>query len=522
MDLFKIFKGKKNTKAPILKEKQNRLYPELDQNLSTIKEALGNANDLLIRQLRLAGENNIGAAVLGIDGLIDANQAEQFIVHVLAIDLSLVDDANNRSYGVFQSIFESRISMIDAKCGQSFQDLYTNLLNGHVIVLIDGVDQFMMFDCKGWQMRSISEPQTEPSLYGPKDCFVETIRTNTATIRRRIKDHRLRFDAHVVGKVTQTDVFVAYIDGVTDPKLVETVNKRIKSVDIDGFVDSSELMQLIEDHHWTIFPRLTQTERPDKVTAALMQGSVAILVDGSPFVTVGPAYFATMFQITDDYYSRPFIATLMRILRYASFFMVILVPGLYVAISTFHQEMIPTVLLITIINQRSANPFPTYIETLVILVLFEVIREASIRTPSVVGNSMTIVGSLIIGQTIVQAGLVSYMVIIIVSVTSIAAFILSSSRLNNATRILTFIFLFLGATFGLYGITIGFILLILHLCSLTTLDQPYLASMAPFNLHDQEDQFLRLPLSWMKYRPRIFKTRNKIRHNLDDAMREEE
>ena len=351
---------------------------------------------------------------------------------------------------------------------------------------------------------------------------METIRTNTATIRRRIKDHRLRFDAHVVGKVTQTDVFVAYIDGVTDPKLVETVNKRIKSVDIDGFVDSSELMQLIEDHHWTIFPRLTQTERPDKVTAALMQGSVAILVDGSPFVTVGPAYFATMFQITDDYYSRPFIATLTRILRYASFFMVILVPGLYVAISMFHQEMIPTVLLITIINQRSANPFPTYIETLVILVLFEVIREASIRTPSVVGNSMTIVGSLIIGQTIVQAGLVSYMVIIIVSVTSIAAFILSSSRLNNATRILTFIFLFLGATFGLYGITIGFILLILHLCSLTTLDQPYLASMAPFNLHDQEDQFLRLPLSWMKYRPRIFKTRNKIRHNLDDAMREEE
>ena len=522
MDLFKIFKGKKNTKAPIPKEKQNRLYPELEQNLSTIKEALGNANDLLIRQLRLAGENNIGAAVLGIDGLIDANQAEQFIVHVLAIDLSLVDDTNNRSYGVFQSIFESRISMIDAKCGQSFQDLYTNLLNGHVIVLIDGVDQFMMFDCKGWQMRSISEPQTEQSVYGPKDCFVETIRVNTATLRRRIKDHRLRFDAHVVGKVTQTDVFVAYIDGVTDPKLVETVNKRIESIDIDGFVDSSELMQLIEDHHITIFPRLHQSERPDKVSAALMQGGIVILFDGSPFVTIGPAYFATMFQATDDYYSRPLIATLMRILRYASFFMVILVPGLYVAISTFHQEMIPTVLLITIINQRSANPFPTYIETLVILVLFEVIREASIRTPSVVGNSMTIVGSLIIGQTIVQAGLVSYMVIIIVSITSIAAFILSSSRLNNATRILTFIFLFLGATFGLYGITIGFILLILHLCSLTTLDQPYLASMAPFNLHDQEDQFLRLPLSWMKYRPRIFKTRNKIRHNLDDAMREEE
>ena len=184
--------------------------------------------------------------------------------------------------------------------------------------------------------------------------------------------------------------------------------------------------------------------------------------------------------------------------------------------------MIPTVLLITIINQRSSNPFPTYIETLVILVLFEIIREAALRKPNVVGDSMTIVGSLIIGQTIVEAGLVSYMVIIIVSITSIAGFILSSSHLNNATRILTFIFLFLGAAFGLYGITIGFIMLILHLASLTTLDQPYLAAMAPFNLHDQEDQFLRLPFSWMKYRPKIFKTGNRTRHSMKNPVRKEE
>lgn len=522
MDIFKIFKGKKNTKEPIPEKEPQRIYSNLEQNLTLIKEKLGNANDLLIRKLRLQGADDVAVAILGIDGLIDTNQAEQFIVHVLAIDLSLVEDSKTRSCGVFQSIFESRISMIDAQCAQSFDDLYTNLLNGHIIVLVDGVDQLMMFDCKGWQMRSISEPQTEQSLYGPKDCFVETIRTNTATLRRRIKDPNLRFDAHVVGTVTQTDVFVAYIEGIANPELVQTVNKRIKSLDIDGLVDSSELMQLIEDHHLTIFPRLTQTERPDKVTAAVMQGSVAILFDGSPFVTVGPAYFITMFQITDDYYSRPLIATLTRILRYASFLLVILVPGLYVAISTYHQEMIPTVLLITIINQRSSNPFPTYIETLVILVLFEIIREAALRKPNVVGDSMTIVGSLIIGQTIVEAGLVSYMVIIIVSITSIAGFILSSSRLNNATRILTFIFLFLGAAFGLYGITIGFIMLILHLASLTTLDQPYLAAMAPFNLHDQEDQFLRLPFSWMKYRPKIFKTGNRTRHNMKNPVRKEE
>ena len=522
MDIFKVFKGKKGTKKPVSEPTPHRIHHALDENLQTIKTRLGNANDLLVRTLTLKGAEDVSVAILGIDGIIDTNQAEQFIVHVLSIDLSLVKESNTRSCGVFQTIFESRISMLDAKCGQSYEDLYTNLINGHIIVLVDGVDQFMMFDCKGWQMRSISEPQTEQSLYGPKDCFVETIRTNTATLRRRIKDPNLRFDVHVVGTVTQTDVFVAYIEGIANKELVHTVNKRIESLDIDGIVDSSELMQLIEDHHITLFPRLIQTERPDKTAAALMQGEIAIFVDGSPFVTIGPAYFASMFQVTDDYYSRPFIATATRLLRYAAFFIVLLVPGLYVAISTYHQEMIPTVLLITIINQRSANPFPTYIETLIMLILFEIIREAALRKPSVVGDSMTIVGSLIIGQTIVQAGLVSYIVIIIVSITSIAGFILSSTRLSNAMRVLTFAFLFLGAAFGLYGITIGVILLILHLSSLTTLDQPYLAPMAPLNLHDQEDQFLRLPLSWMKYRPKIYKTTNRVRHNLNQETRKEE
>ncbi|MDE5977298.1 MAG: spore germination protein [Turicibacter sp.] len=521
MNIFKIFKGKKDTYEPKTEPETTRIYTNLEQNLNAIKEKLGNANDLLIRELRLQGAENISVAVLGIDGLIDTPQAEQFVIQVLTIDLSLVADDLTRSYGVFQSIFETRISMLDAKCAQSFEDLYTNLLNGHIIVLVDGVDQLMMFDCKGWQMRSISEPQTEQALYGPKDCFVETIRTNTATLRRRIKDPNLRFDAHVVGTVTQTDVFVTYIEGVANQEFVDTLNERIKALEIDGVVDSSELMQLIEDHHLTVFPRLIQTERPDKATAALMQGNVLILFDGSPFVTIGPAYFASMFQATDDYYSRPLISILTRILRYASFLLVILVPGLYVAISTYHQEMIPTVLLITIINQRSSNPFPTYIEVLIILSLFEVIREAALRKPSVIGDSMTIVGSLIIGQTIVEAGLVSYIVIIIVSITSIAAFILSSSRLNNATRLLTFAFLFLGATFGLCGITIGFIMLILHLVSLTTLNQPYFAPIAPFNLHDQEDQFLRLPLSWMKYRPSLLKTGNKTRHNLKEPVRKE-
>ena len=164
MDIFKVFKGKKGTKKPVSEPTPHRIHHALDENLQTIKTRLGNANDLLVRTLTLKGAEDVSVAILGIDGIIDTNQAEQFIVHVLSIDLSLVKESNTRSCGVFQTIFESRISMLDAKCGQSYEDLYTNLINGHIIVLVDGVDQFMMFDCKGWQMRSISEPQTEQSL----------------------------------------------------------------------------------------------------------------------------------------------------------------------------------------------------------------------------------------------------------------------------------------------------------------------------------------------------------------------
>ena len=524
MDLFKVFKGKSNTKEPKSESSKSPLYKSLKENLNHVRETLGNANDLLIREFELKGADGLKGAVLGIDGIIDSNQAEQFVVKILMIDLSLVQDEDeiSRSNHIFQTLFESRISMIDANTARTFEDLFTNLINGHVIVLIDGVSQLMMFDCKGWQMRSISEPQTEVSLRGPKDCFVETIRVNTASIRRRVKDPRLRFDAHVVGEMSQTDVFVAYIEGLTDPELVKTANKRIESLDIDGIVDSSQLMQYIEDHRLTIFPRLVETERPDKAVSALMQGSVLILVDGSPFVITGPIYFATMFQTTDDYYNRPVIATWQRWLRYFSFLLVIFVPGLYIAVSTYHQEMIPTVLLITIIDQRSSNPFPTFIETLILLILFEIIREASVRKPKAIGDSMTIVGSLIIGQTIVQAGLVSYMVIIIGCITAIASFILSSSRLNNATRILSFVFMLIGNIFGLYGITLGFLVMIIHLCSLTSFNQPFMAPIAPFNLHDQEDQFVRFPLSWMKYRPKLYKSQNKTRHNLAKPARKEE
>lgn len=488
----------------------------LDDNVKKIKADFGEANDLLIREITLQDVNQTKAAVIGIDGLINATDAQQFVIHLLTVDLSIINDRLPKSSdAIFDFLLGSRISMFDANQGESVTDLYDHILNGHIIILIDGTKRFMMFDCKGWQSRGIGTPMTEKSLWGPKDSFVETIRYNTAMLRRRLRDPRLRFDAHTVGKITKTDVFVAHMEGLTNPEFVKLANERIKAIDIDTITNAYELITLIEDKHHTLLPRLIETERPDRVMKALSEGQVAIFVDGSPYAILGPFYFTSAFSAIDDYYNHPVLATLKRTMRYLAFFAVVLIPGFYIALSSFHQEMIPTPLLITIINQRSSNPFSTFVEILIVTILFEIIREASLRKPDAIGDSMTIVGSLIIGTTIVESGLISYVAVIIGSITTISSFLLSSSRINIAARLYKFIFMIIGATFGFYGITLTFIVLITHLASLTSFNQAYLAPMAPFNLSDQKDQLIKMPLWWMKKRPKIFSALDPIRSNLN-------
>ena len=487
----------------------------LEANLEKIKTDFGAVNDLLIREVTLQDVDQTKAAIIGIDGLIAATDAQDFVIKLLTADLSKSGSLPHDGNAIFDFLFESWISLFDANQGEMVQELYDNILNGHVIVFIDGAARFMMFDCKGWQSRGIGMPSTEKSLWGPKDCFVETIRFNTAMLRRRLRDPRLRFDAHSVGRMTKTDVFVAHIEGLTNPEFVKIANERIKAIDIDTITNAYELIQLIEDKHHTLLPRLIETERPDRVMKALSEGQVAIFVDGSPYAILGPFYFTSAFSAIDDYYNHPILATVKRSMRYLAFFVIILIPGLYIALATFHQEMIPTSLLITIINQRSANPFSTFVEVFIIIALFEIIREASLRKPDAIGDSMTIVGSLIIGTTIVESGLVSYVAIIIGSITTLSSFLLSNSRINIAARLYKIIFMIIGATFGFYGMTLAFIILITHLASLTSFNQAYLAPMAPFNLSDQKDQLIKMPLSWMKRRPKIFGALDPIKANLD-------
>jgi len=296
------------------------------------------------------------------------------------------------------------------------------------------------------------------------------------------------------------------------------VRNRINKIRIDSILESGYIEELIQDEPYTLFPTIYNTERPDSVSAGLLEGRIAILVDGTPFVLLVPALFIQFFQSPEDYYQRADISSLIRILRYVAFFLALLTPSLFIAITTFHQEMIPPALLISIVAQREGIPFPALIEALIMELTFEILREAGVRMPKAIGTAISIVGALVLGEAAVQAGLVSPAKVIVVSITALASFISPSYNLAMTVRILRFIFMLLAATFGLFGVALGLLTMLLHLCSLRSFGIPYMYPLAPFNLSGQKDTLMRIPIWRMFKRPKLISSKNSVRQqNPKDA-----
>ena len=285
-----------------------------------------------------------------------------------------------------------------------WEDLFSKLLLGEAIIFLDGVNQGLAASTRGGEQRSILQPESEVTLRGPRDSFTESISTNTSLVRRRINNPNLWLESMKIGKVSQTDVGIMYINGIANEKIVK-VKERLKRIDIDQINDSGEIEQFIEDDPYSVFPTTVHTERPDVVAANLMEGKVAIFVNGSPYAITVPTLFIEFFHAADDYYSRFDIALALRFLRIAIFFIALITPSAYVAITTYHQEMIPTILIIAIAAQREAVPFPAFFEALLMEVTFEILREAGVRLPRPVGSAVSIVGALVIGQAAIQAKL---------------------------------------------------------------------------------------------------------------------
>ncbi|GGG03249.1 spore germination protein [Paenibacillus abyssi] len=497
----KASRGESQEKQDLQPFKEKKLFEDLKRNIETVKTELGHSNDIVIREFRVGG--NIQAAALFTDGLSDQVTLSDFVIKGLMHlqDEALSLEQNIGPEKIMQIVKEQLITFGDVQEVSDWEQLFKRMLSGSSILLFDGCDKAISAATKGGEQRGVTEPSTQTVIRGPREAFTESIRINTSLLRRIIKSPKLWLEERTIGEVTQTQVGIMYLKGIANEEIVQEVRDRLDRIQIDAILESGYIEELIQDEIWSPFPTVYNTERPDVTAGGLLEGRVAIIVDGTPFVLLVPVVLNSFLQSAEDYYQRFDLGSFLRLLRFASLFVALLFPSLYVAITTFHQEMLPTSLMLHLSAQREGVPFPPIIEALLMEIVFEVLREAGVRMPSAVGNTISIVGALVIGQAAVEAGIVAPAMVIVVSFTAIANFVIPAISLAIAVRLLRFGLLILSGTLGMFGVAVGLLVLVLHLASIRSFGIPYLSPFAPFMRNQQRDALFRFPQWAMDTRP---------------------
>ncbi|MBB6021711.1 spore germination protein KA [Paenibacillus sp. JGP012] len=475
---------------------ENPLHRSLQQNLQQIINEFGHSSDLNVRTFQVPGAADSPVAVVYMEGMTDTEKINDFVTHSL-MSVNALNDAlpPDPDAGTLFDFLQSRaLSTGDTHILNQWDNMINSILSGSLIILIDGSTTCITVNLQSSNERSIMPPETEINIRGPKDSFTESIGTNISLIRRRLKSPNLWLESMNIGAVTNTQVAMMYLQDVAPQHLVEELKQRLKDINIDAILESGYIEDLVQDDAITPFPTVFNSERPDVVVGNLLEGRIAVLVDGSPNTLILPTTFSQFFKAAEDYYQRFDFTILMRIIRYFSFFIVILLPSIYIAVMTYHHEMIPTLLVINLLAQREGVPFPIVIEALLMELAFEIMREAGTRMPRAVGQAVSIVGAVVLGQAAVQAGIVTAMMVIIVSLTGIASFTLPGYTLTNAARLIRFPLILAASILGFYGIIIAMIMLIAHLASLKSFGVPYLSPFSPFDLEGQKDTIWRSPM----------------------------
>nr|WP_083609610.1 spore germination protein [Paenibacillus sp. P3E] len=482
------------------------LSPCLKDNQMQLVQLLGKSTDLLIKELQPDPYTQI--AVIYIDGLVDTQVLHNSILFSLQEGCT-PDRLKDLDAGQKLDLLHKRILMAgDMSVTHDLKPFVHQLLSGNVMVMVDGISSALRIGLPGWEDRNVSEPSSQTVVRGPMEGFTENLRTNTALIRRKIKDSQLWLETVEIGRVTQTSVSIMYLTHIASPDLVQEVKRRLGKIDIDGILESGYIEELIQDTVATPFPTIYNSDRPDTIAAGILEGKVAILVDGTPFVLLVPTFFVAFFQSAEDYYQRADIGSLLRFIRFLSFFITMLAPSLYVAVTTYHQEMIPTTLVISLAAQRESVPFPAFVEALLMELIYEILREAGVRIPKNIGQAISIVGTLVIGQAAVSAGFISSAMVIIVSITAISSFVIPETGMAIAARIMRFAFIVLAGFIGLYGILCGVFIVVMHLASLRSFGMPYMSPIAPYQSNNLKDSLFRFPWPLLKSRPANSKIQN--------------
>ncbi len=488
---------------------ETKIEADLNKNVNRLKEIFKDTDDIIYRHLELGINQKIKMAVIYVDGMTNKEAVSEYAVDNLMRNMDLEELDKNPEKELQGAIAKTSISILEVKPVLTLEDAVDKILSGETVLLIDTCSKGVMLSSRGWPMRGVSEPSTETVLRGARDGFNETMKVNLTLIRRRIRDPRLKIKYMQVGNRSKTDVALIYMEDIVNEEVLETVKKRLSSIKIDAILESSYIEELIEDDNYSPFPQVENTERPDAAASALLEGRVVIAVDNTPTVLMAPAIFTSFMQSSEDYYERWLSACMIRLLRYIALPITILLPAMYVAITSFHPNMLPTKLALYVAASRANVPFPAYVEAFLMELVIELIREAALRITGPVGSTIGLVGGLVIGQSSVTAGLITPLAVIVVAMTSIASFTIPSYNFSTSLRMIRFAFIFLAAAMGLFGISIGLCILIVHLCTLKSFGMPYLSPFSSFieNKKDLKDTLVRHKINDMVHKPQYLKSK---------------
>nr|WP_224726214.1 spore germination protein [Paenibacillus vietnamensis] len=473
-------------------------------NLDRLRPLTEPYADMVIREFAL-GSSGVAAAIVFVTPLADRDLIEQHIMRPL-MSISAGPSEVTKHYLQNRVLAVSQLSVTDTA-----EQLLSKVLTGCTAILVDGMTEAFLIGTTTSKTRSIEEPISEALVRGPRAGFNESLSDNVSLLRSQGENPGLSLIKLQVGKQAKKSLIIAYMMDIANPELVAEVRRRVEKINIDNVAESGYVEQLIEDHYLSPFPQVQSTERPDRVMGALMEGRVAILLDGTPFALIAPVTFSMLLQSPEDYYDRWIAGTLLRMLRFLAAFVSLLAPALYVSFISFHPGLIPTKLAITIVGARVGVPFSSLVEALIMEVSIEILREAGLRLPKPIGPAMGIVGGLIIGEAAVQAGIVSPILVIVVAVTAISSFAIPQYNAGISLRMLRFVAMFCAAMFGMYGVILFVLFLCAHLVKLKSFGVPYASPAVPYRPGDWKDFFVRAPLSMMRTRPKLLGSKNKKR-----------
>ena len=477
---------------------------KLNGNIQLIRNGLGNQSPIVVKYFYIGTDKPLDAAIIYVNGITDKNIIDRDILNPLMIG---VKENLNGKASIGDYLCKKYISMSSTLVEFDLNAVIDYIKRGKTAVLINGATEVIIADTASGPLRAIIEPMNETAAKGPRDGFVENLDVNISLIRRKVKDKELSIESFKVGSRLQSDVAIVYINDIVDKQVLEELRKRIEAVDVDAVLSAGKLEQYIEDYAYTVFPQAFGTERPDRAIGNMLEGRIIVLIEGTPLVLLYPAIFMQFFQAVEDYTERTVVSSFVRLLRLAAAIIVVTLPSIYLTLIKFNVELIPIKFVTPIVQSRVGIALTPFLEILAMELVVEFLREGGLRLPTKIAQTLSLVGGIIIGDTAIRSKMVSPTTLLIVGITVIATFLIPNYDMSLSIRMLRFPMLLLANIMGIFGIAVGWFLILVHLSSLDSLGVPYFE----FHKSDMKDTFIRAPLWKMNKRPEAIPNSNPIR-----------